>query len=173
MRGSAEGRSGASAWLSGLRRGGGGGGGGDGGGGCGCGGSARGGTGRDGTGRDAPVGAAGGVGDGGLRCAGKAALGAEVGVLLCGVGDAASLAATARQTRLVLNCVGPVSAVIRAVLPRRPPGAAPGRARAGVCPSAAAPRLRAAGLPAPRGRESCDGYRETCRWAAEFQEPSR
>ncbi|XP_050749115.1 saccharopine dehydrogenase-like oxidoreductase [Gymnogyps californianus] len=38
---------------------------------------------------------------------GKAALGAEVGVLLCGVGDAASLAATARQTRLVLNCVGP------------------------------------------------------------------
>ncbi|KAM6207390.1 saccharopine dehydrogenase-like oxidoreductase [Sarcoramphus papa] len=38
---------------------------------------------------------------------GKAALGAEVGVLLCDVGDAASLAAAARQTRLVLNCVGP------------------------------------------------------------------
>ncbi|NWQ79364.1 SCPDL oxidoreductase, partial [Columbina picui] len=38
---------------------------------------------------------------------GKAALGAEVGVLLCDVGDAASLAAMARQTRLVLNCVGP------------------------------------------------------------------
>ncbi|KAM6271503.1 saccharopine dehydrogenase-like oxidoreductase [Spheniscus humboldti] len=38
---------------------------------------------------------------------GKAALGAEVGVLLCDVGDAASLAAVARQTRLVLNCVGP------------------------------------------------------------------
>ncbi|XP_074878336.1 saccharopine dehydrogenase-like oxidoreductase isoform X2 [Buteo buteo] len=40
---------------------------------------------------------------------GKAALGAEVGVLLCDVGDAASLAAVARQTRLVLNCVGPVA----------------------------------------------------------------
>ncbi|NWU60676.1 SCPDL oxidoreductase, partial [Pterocles burchelli] len=38
---------------------------------------------------------------------GKAALGAEVGVLLCDVGDAGSLAAVARQTRLVLNCVGP------------------------------------------------------------------
>ncbi|XP_072712620.1 saccharopine dehydrogenase-like oxidoreductase isoform X2 [Ciconia boyciana] len=38
---------------------------------------------------------------------GKAALGAEVGVLLCDVGDAASVAAMARQTRLVLNCVGP------------------------------------------------------------------
>ncbi|XP_064365494.1 saccharopine dehydrogenase-like oxidoreductase [Dromaius novaehollandiae] len=38
---------------------------------------------------------------------GKAALGAEVGVLLCDVGDADSLAAMARQTRLVLNCVGP------------------------------------------------------------------
>ncbi|XP_076219829.1 saccharopine dehydrogenase-like oxidoreductase [Aptenodytes patagonicus] len=38
---------------------------------------------------------------------GKAALGAEVGVLLCDVGDAASLAAMARQTRLGLNCVGP------------------------------------------------------------------
>ncbi|NXH70996.1 SCPDL oxidoreductase, partial [Hydrobates tethys] len=38
---------------------------------------------------------------------GKAALGAEVGVLLCDVGDAASLAAMARQTRLVLSCVGP------------------------------------------------------------------
>ncbi|XP_063184963.1 saccharopine dehydrogenase-like oxidoreductase [Chroicocephalus ridibundus] len=39
---------------------------------------------------------------------GKAALGAEVGLLLCDVGDAASLAAMARQTRLVLNCVGPL-----------------------------------------------------------------
>ncbi|NXX77637.1 SCPDL oxidoreductase, partial [Urocolius indicus] len=38
---------------------------------------------------------------------GKPALGAEVGVLLCDVGDAASLAAMAKQTRLVLNCVGP------------------------------------------------------------------
>ncbi|XP_049687462.1 saccharopine dehydrogenase-like oxidoreductase [Accipiter gentilis] len=38
---------------------------------------------------------------------GKAALGAEVGVLLCDVGDAASPAAAARQTRLVLNCAGP------------------------------------------------------------------
>ncbi|NXT51030.1 SCPDL oxidoreductase, partial [Pluvianellus socialis] len=38
---------------------------------------------------------------------GKAALGAEVGLLLCDVGDAASLAAMAKQTRLVLNCVGP------------------------------------------------------------------
>ncbi|NXP83305.1 SCPDL oxidoreductase, partial [Ramphastos sulfuratus] len=38
---------------------------------------------------------------------GKAAPGAEVGVLLCDVGDAASLAAMARQTRLVLSCVGP------------------------------------------------------------------
>ncbi|XP_068011940.1 saccharopine dehydrogenase-like oxidoreductase [Melanerpes formicivorus] len=38
---------------------------------------------------------------------GKTALGAEVGVLLCDVADAASLAAMARQTRLVLSCVGP------------------------------------------------------------------
>uniref|UniRef100_A0A8B9UV27 Saccharopine dehydrogenase-like oxidoreductase n=1 Tax=Anas zonorhyncha TaxID=75864 RepID=A0A8B9UV27_9AVES len=38
---------------------------------------------------------------------GKAALGPEVGVLLCDVGDPGSLAAMARQTRLVLNCVGP------------------------------------------------------------------
>ncbi|KAM6360715.1 saccharopine dehydrogenase-like oxidoreductase [Pluvialis apricaria] len=38
---------------------------------------------------------------------GKAALGAEVGPLLRHVGDAASLAAMARQTRLVLNGVGP------------------------------------------------------------------
>ncbi|NXK83235.1 SCPDL oxidoreductase, partial [Amazona guildingii] len=38
---------------------------------------------------------------------GKAAVGPEVGVLLCDVDDAASLAAMARQTRLVLNCVGP------------------------------------------------------------------
>ncbi|XP_064014757.1 saccharopine dehydrogenase-like oxidoreductase [Pogoniulus pusillus] len=38
---------------------------------------------------------------------GKAAPGAEVGVLLCDVGDAASLAAMAKQTRLVLSCVGP------------------------------------------------------------------
>ncbi|NXS06754.1 SCPDL oxidoreductase, partial [Neodrepanis coruscans] len=49
----------------------------------------------------------GAVGDRCVRCAGKAALGAEVDVLLCDVGDAASLAAMARQTRLVLNCVGP------------------------------------------------------------------
>ncbi|NXP05440.1 SCPDL oxidoreductase, partial [Thinocorus orbignyianus] len=47
------------------------------------------------------------VGDGGLRCAGKASLGAEVGLLLCDVSDATSLAAMAKQTRLVLNCVGP------------------------------------------------------------------
>ncbi|XP_014805886.1 PREDICTED: saccharopine dehydrogenase-like oxidoreductase, partial [Calidris pugnax] len=38
---------------------------------------------------------------------GKAALGAEVGLLLCDVSDATSLATMARQTRLVLNCVGP------------------------------------------------------------------
>ncbi|KAM8809820.1 saccharopine dehydrogenase-like oxidoreductase [Eudromia elegans] len=38
---------------------------------------------------------------------GKAAPGAEVGVLLCDVGDEGSLAAMAKQTRLVLNCVGP------------------------------------------------------------------
>ncbi|XP_048792550.1 saccharopine dehydrogenase-like oxidoreductase [Lagopus muta] len=38
---------------------------------------------------------------------GKAALGPEVGVLLCDVGDPASLAAMAKQTRVVLNCVGP------------------------------------------------------------------
>lgn len=31
-------------------------------------------------------------------------------MLLCDVGDPGSLAAMARQTRLVLNCVGPVSA---------------------------------------------------------------
>lgn len=31
-------------------------------------------------------------------------------MLLCDVGDAGSLATMARQTRLVLNCVGPVSA---------------------------------------------------------------
>uniref|UniRef100_A0A8C6YPY0 Saccharopine dehydrogenase-like oxidoreductase n=2 Tax=Nothoprocta perdicaria TaxID=30464 RepID=A0A8C6YPY0_NOTPE len=37
----------------------------------------------------------------------KAAPGAEVGVLLCDVGDEGSLAAMAKQTRLVLNCVGP------------------------------------------------------------------
>ncbi|NWQ70333.1 SCPDL oxidoreductase, partial [Neopipo cinnamomea] len=49
----------------------------------------------------------GGEGDRGLRCAGKATLGAEVGVLLCDVSDAGSLAAMAKQTRLVLNCVGP------------------------------------------------------------------
>lgn len=57
--------------------------------------------------------AAGRVGDGNLRCAGKEAVGPEVGVLLCDVDDAASLAAMARQTRLVLNCVGPVSAAMR------------------------------------------------------------
>ncbi|NXN99935.1 SCPDL oxidoreductase, partial [Rhinopomastus cyanomelas] len=38
---------------------------------------------------------------------GDAAPGAEVGVLLCDVDDAASLAAMARQTRLVLSCAGP------------------------------------------------------------------
>ncbi|NXY86010.1 SCPDL oxidoreductase, partial [Alcedo cyanopectus] len=38
---------------------------------------------------------------------GKASLGAEVGVLLCDVDDAASLADMAKQTRLVLSCVGP------------------------------------------------------------------
>ncbi|NXS01285.1 SCPDL oxidoreductase, partial [Oxylabes madagascariensis] len=38
---------------------------------------------------------------------GKAAPGEEVGVLLCDVGDAGSLATMAKQTRLVLNCVGP------------------------------------------------------------------
>uniref|UniRef100_A0A8V0XZS5 Saccharopine dehydrogenase-like oxidoreductase n=1 Tax=Gallus gallus TaxID=9031 RepID=A0A8V0XZS5_CHICK len=38
---------------------------------------------------------------------GKTALGPEVGVLLCDVGDPASLAAMAKQTRVVLNCVGP------------------------------------------------------------------
>ncbi|NWX91104.1 SCPDL oxidoreductase, partial [Nothoprocta pentlandii] len=38
---------------------------------------------------------------------GRAAPGAEVGVLLCDVGDEGSLAAMAKQTRLVLNCVGP------------------------------------------------------------------
>ncbi|XP_032912357.1 saccharopine dehydrogenase-like oxidoreductase [Catharus ustulatus] len=38
---------------------------------------------------------------------GKAAPGEEVGVLLCDVGDAGSLATMARQTRVVLNCVGP------------------------------------------------------------------
>lgn len=81
------------------------------------------------------------VGDGGLRCAGKAALGAEVGLLLCDVGDAASLAAMARQTRLVLNCVGPVSARARAVLPRPPGGAAAGLRAAGL------PARRAGGLP--------------------------
>lgn len=85
----------------------------------------------------APVGAAGGIGDGGLRCAGKAALGAEVGVLLCDVGDAASLAAMARQTRLVLNCVGPVSAVVRAVLP----AASARRARLPAEPGAASAPL--------------------------------
>lgn len=105
---------------------------------------------RPAEGSEAPVGAAGGVGDGGLRCAGKAALGAEVGLLLCDVGDAASLAAMARQTRLVLNCVGPVSAGVRAVLPRRPAGAAPGRARGGACLFAPAAGLSAVGLPAPR-----------------------
>lgn len=35
-------------------------------------------------------------------------------MLLCDVGDAGSLATMARQTRLVLNCVGPVSAGMRA-----------------------------------------------------------
>ncbi|NWR35384.1 SCPDL oxidoreductase, partial [Tachuris rubrigastra] len=38
---------------------------------------------------------------------GKATLGAEVDVLLCDVSDAGSLAAMAKQTRVVLNCVGP------------------------------------------------------------------
>uniref|UniRef100_A0A8C5IEM3 Saccharopine dehydrogenase-like oxidoreductase n=1 Tax=Junco hyemalis TaxID=40217 RepID=A0A8C5IEM3_JUNHY len=38
---------------------------------------------------------------------GKAAPGEEVGVLLCDVSDAGSLAAMAKQTRVVLNCVGP------------------------------------------------------------------
>nr|XP_054486609.1 saccharopine dehydrogenase-like oxidoreductase [Agelaius phoeniceus] len=38
---------------------------------------------------------------------GKAALGDEVGVLLCDVDDAGSLAAMAKQTRVVLSCVGP------------------------------------------------------------------
>ncbi|OWK60043.1 Saccharopine dehydrogenase-like oxidoreductase [Lonchura striata] len=38
---------------------------------------------------------------------GKAAPGEEVGILFCDVSDAGSLAAMAKQTRVVLNCVGP------------------------------------------------------------------
>lgn len=84
-------------------------------------------------------------------------------MLLGDVGDAASLAAMARQTRLVLSCVGPVSAVMarcsRGVRRARLPALR--RSPAGACGWA------------PRGGESCRGCRETCRWASEFQELSR
>lgn len=56
-----------------------------------------------------------------------------MGVLLCDVGDPASLAAMAKQTRVVLNCVGPVSCGMRGPVVRRASGLGAKRALNQIC----------------------------------------